>query len=71
MKSEQLKKKRFKRWLGVRKKRRHGDTEALRLRRPTEHQDTETRKQSGIQPKNHGVNRAMRRRKNGGEEPRV
>ena len=61
IKSERLKKAQIKDVAEVRKERRHRDA---RLERPTEHQDTEARKQSGTQPKNHEANKTLRRRKN-------
>ena len=64
IKSERLKKAQIKKVAEVRKEIRYRDTKAPRLGRPTEHQDTEARKQSGTQPKNHEANEKPRHRKN-------
>ena len=64
IKPERLKKAQIKEVAEVRKERRYRDTKAPRLGRPTEHQDTEARKQSRNQPMNHEANKKPRRRKN-------
>ena len=64
IKSERLKKVRIKGVVDVRKARRHRETQAPRLGRPTEHQDTEARRQSGTRQKNHEANKIPRHRKN-------
>ena len=64
IKSERLKKAQIKEVAEARKERRYRDTKAPRLGRPTEHQDTEARRQSGTQQKNHEANKIPRHRKN-------
>ena len=61
--SERLKKARIN-VIAEKKERRHRGTEAPRLGRPTEHQDTEARKQLRTQPRKHEADKTPRHEKN-------